>query len=163
MAYNRQPQTVLAGMALKQNPPPTVLQPAGIVTVTLDAEIATTTSPGVVQVGSGLSITPSGVLSATGGDSECSVNVTLVTSNYTATADDCYIGANNSKDDDDNKITITLPVGVSGKLYYIKNQGTGSIKVQGTGGQTIDGSSSKTLGTNGSFILVFAGNRWNIL
>ena len=163
MAYNRQPQTVLAGMALKQNPPPAVLQPAGIVTVTLDAEIATTTSLGVVQVGSGLSITPAGVLSATGGDSGCSVNVTLTTSNYTATADDCYIGATNSGDDDDNKITITLPVGVSGKLYYIKNQGLGSIKVQGTGGQTIDGSSSKTLGTNGSFIVVFAGNRWNIL
>jgi hypothetical protein len=60
MAYNRQPQTVLAGMALKQNPPPNVVQPAGIIPVTLDAEIATTTSPGVVQVGSGLSITPGG-------------------------------------------------------------------------------------------------------
>jgi len=167
MAYNRQPQTVLAGMALKQNPPPNVVQPAGIIPVTLDVDIATTTHPGVVQVGSGLSITPAGVLSATGGDSGCSVNVTLTSTNYTATADDCYIGATNSHhdddDDDDNKITITLPVGVSGKLYYIKNQGTGSIKVQGTGGQTIDGSSSKTLGTNGSFILVFAGNRWNIL
>jgi hypothetical protein len=67
MAYNRQPQTVLAGMALKQNPPPGIIQPAGIVPVTLDADIATTTSLGVVQVGSGLSITPSGVLSAIGG------------------------------------------------------------------------------------------------
>jgi hypothetical protein len=163
MAYNRQPQTVLAGMALKQNPPPSVIQPAGIVPVTLDAEIATTTSLGVVQVGSGLSITPSGVLSASGGDSGCFVNVTLTSTNYTATADDCYIGATNNKDDDDNKITITLPLGDNGKLYYIKNQGTGNIKVQGTSGQTIDGSSSKTLGTNGSFILVFASNRWNIL
>lgn len=67
MAYNRLPQTVLAGMALKQNPPPSIIQPAGIVPVTLDAEIATTTSLGVVQVGSGLSITVAGVLSATGG------------------------------------------------------------------------------------------------
>lgn len=164
MAYNRQPQTVLAGVALKQNPPPTIVQPAGIVPVTLDAEIATTNSLGVVQVGSGLSITLAGVLSATGGGGDdCSVKVKLTSTDYTAAVNDCYIGANNSKDDDDNKITITLPIGVSGKLYYIKNQGTGSIKVQGTGGQTIDGSSSKTLGTNGSFILVFAGNRWNIL
>ena len=164
MAYNRQPQTVLAGMALKQNPPPTVLQPAGIVTVTLDADLATTTNPGVVQVGTGLNITPEGILSATGSDG-CFVNVTLTSTNYTATLDDCYIGATNSShdDDDDNKITITLPPGDNGKLYYIKNQGTGSVKVQGTGGQTIDGSSSKTLGTNGSFIIVFAGNRWNIL
>jgi hypothetical protein len=163
MAYNRQPNVVLAGTALKQNPSSGTIAPPGIIPVTLDCEEATTTSLGVVQIGSGLSITPSGILSVTGGDSGCSVNVTLITSNYTATADDCYIGANNSKDDDDNKITITLPIGVSGKLYYIKNQGTGSIKVQGTGGQTIDGSSSKTLGTNGSFIVVFAGNRWNIL
>jgi hypothetical protein len=165
MAYNRQPQTVLAGMALKQNPPPTVLQPAGIVTVTLDAEIATTTSLGVVQVGTGLSITPAGVLSATGSGGGCSVDVKLISTNYTATLDDCYIGATNSGHDDEenSSITITLPAGVSGKLYYIKNQGTGNVKVQGTSGQTIDGSSSKTLGTNGSFILVFAGNRWNIL
>jgi len=69
MAYNRQPQTVLAGTALKQNPPPSIVQPAGIIPVTLDADIATTTDLGVVQVGSGLSITPSGVLSATGGGS----------------------------------------------------------------------------------------------
>jgi len=167
MAYNRQPQTVLAGMALKQNPPPNVVQPAGIVPVTIDADIATTTSLGVVQVGSGLSITLAGVLSATGsGGDDCSVKVKLISTDYTSTADDCYIGATNSHhddDDDDDKITITLPIGVVGKLYYIKNQGTGNIKVQGTSGQTIDGSSSKTLGTNGSFILVFASNRWNIL
>jgi hypothetical protein len=163
MAYNRQPQTVLAGMALKQNPPPTVLQPSGIITVTLDADIATTTSLGVVQVGSGLSITPGGVLSATGGENGCSVNIVLTNTNYTATADDCYIGATNNDDDEHASITITLPIGVDGKLYYIKNQGSGNIKVQGTSGQTIDGSSSKTLGTNGSFIVVFAGGRWNIL
>jgi hypothetical protein len=168
MAYNRQPQTVLAGKALIQNPPQSIIQPAGIVQVTLECEEATTTSLGVVQVGSGLSITPTGILSVTGGDSGCFVNVTLTSTNYTATADDCYIGATNSHhddddDDDDNKITITLPLGDNGKLYYIKNQSTGNIKVQGTSGQTIDGSSSKTLGTNGSFILVFASNRWNIL
>ena len=157
MAYNRQPQTVLAGTALKQNPPTSIIQPAGIIPVTLDSDIATTTSLGVVQVGSGLSITLAGILSATGGDSSCSVNIVLTSTNYTATADDCYIGAT------DDKVTITLPIGVSGKLYYIKNQDTGNIKVQGTAGQTIDGSSSKTLGTNGSFILVFAGTRWNIL
>ncbi|CAB4241784.1 hypothetical protein UFOVP71_322 [uncultured Caudovirales phage] len=161
MAYNRQPQTVLAGVALKQNPPPSVVAPAGIVPVTLDADIATTTSLGVVQVGSGLSITPGGVLSASGGDSGCFVNVVMTSTNYTATVADCYIGVTNS--DEERSITLTLPLGNIGKLYYIKNQGTGNIKIQGTSGQTIDGSSSKTLGTNGSFIVVFAGNRWNIL
>ena len=158
MAYNRPPQVVLAGVALRQNPPPNVVQPAGIVPVTLDAEIATTTSLGVVQVGNGLAITPAGVLSATGGgDDCCQVNVKLVNKSYTATEDDCYIGAT------EKSITVTLPKGRTGKVYYIKNQANGSITVKGTGAETIDGSSTKTLGTDGAIIVVFAGGRWNIL
>lgn len=158
MAYNRLPQTVLAGMALKQNPPPNAIQPAGIIPVTLDAEIATTTSPGVVQVGSGLSITLAGVLSATGGSGDdCSVKVKLTSTDYTATADDCYIGA--TKKD----IDITLPLGVTGKLYYIKNQISGSIKVKASGGQTIDSSSDKTLGIDSSLTVIFDGSRWNVV
>lgn len=155
MAYNRQPQTVLAGMALKQNPPPNVVQPAGIIPVTLDVEIATTTSPGVVQVGSGLSITPTGILSATGGSSL--INVKLTSVDYTATAADYYIGA--TKKD----IDITLPLGVVGKVYVIKNQVSGSIKVKATGGQKIDTSSDVTLGTNNSIVVVFDGSRWNVI
>jgi hypothetical protein len=161
MSYSRPP--VQPGRGLKRSPALPIESTSGVFDYALDSDIATTTGLGIVQVGSGLAITPAGVLSATGGDSGCFVNVTLTSTNYTATLDDCYIGATNSKDDDDNKITITLPLGDNGKLYYIKNQGTGNIKVQGTSGQTIDGSSSKTLGTNGSFIVVFASNRWNIL
>jgi len=161
MAYSRPP--VQPGRGLKRIPVLPIESSSGVFDYALDADIATTTSLGIVQVGSGLSITPLGILSATGADSGCFVNVKLTTTNYTATTDDCYIGATNSGGDDDNKIIITLPLGDIGRLYYIKNQGTGNIKVQGTGGQTIDGSSSKTLGTNGSFIIVFAGNRWNIL
>jgi len=160
MAYSRPP--VQPGRGLSRTPVLPIESTAGVLDYALDANIATTTELGVVQVGSGLSITLEGILSATGGDSGCSVNVKLISANYTATDLDCYIGATGNKDDDDD-ITITLPTGVEGKLYYIKNQGKGSIKVQGTGGQTIDGSSSKTLGTNGSFVTVFAGGRWNIL
>lgn len=164
MAYSRPP--VQAGRGLTRSTG-SAEDDSGVFDYSLISNIATTGNIGVVQVGSGLSITPEGVLSATGGDSGCFVNVTLTTTNYTATADDCYIGATNSSHDDDDEesssITITLPLGVSGKLYYIKNQGTGNIKVQGTSGQTIDGSSSKTLGTNSGFIVVFAGLRWNIL
>jgi hypothetical protein len=156
MAYNRQPQTVLAGTALKQNPPPSIVQPAGIIPVTLDADIATTTGLGVVQVGSGLSITPSGILSATGSSSSF-INVTLTSVNYTASATDYYIGA--TKKD----IDITLPLGVTGKVYVIKNQVSGSIKVKATGGQKIDTSSDKTLGTDDSIVVVFDGTRWNVI
>jgi hypothetical protein len=155
MAYNRQPQTVLAGTALKQNPPPTIIQPAGIIPVMLDADIATTTSLGVVQVGSGLSITPSGILSASGGSSGF-INVTLTSTNYTATANDYYIGATKKN------ITITLPLGIVGKVYVVKNQVEGSITVKGTG-QNLDQSGDKNLGSEASIIVVFDGTRWNVI
>lgn len=154
MAYNRQPNVVLAGTALKQNPPANTVTPPGVVPVTLDATIATTTSLGVVQVGAGLDITPAGVLSATGGSSL--INVKLTSMNYTATASDYYIGA--TKKD----ITITFPAGVVGKVYVVKNQCEGNIKVKGTG-QNLDNSGDKTLGTESSLVAVFDGTRWNLV
>lgn len=154
MAYNRQPNVVLAGTALKQNPPASTVTPPGVVPVTLDAAIATTTSLGVVQVGAGLDITPTGVLSATGGSSL--INVKLTSMNYTATASDYYIGA--TKKD----ITITFPAGVVGKVYVVKNQCEGNIKVKGTG-QNLDNSGDKTLGTESSLVAVFDGTRWNLV
>jgi hypothetical protein len=158
MAYSRQPQVVLAnGSALKQTPSSTATQPPGIVPVELEAKIATTSSLGVIEVGSGLSITPAGVLSATGGSSSNFIAVTLTGVNYAITANDSYVGATN------NNITITLPLGLLGRVYYVKNQSPGNIKVQGTGLQTIDGSAFQTLGSNSGFMVVFDGSRWNIL
>ena len=157
MAYNRPPNVVLAGTGLKQNPPPSTVTPPGIVPVTIEAEIATTTSLGVVQVGSGLSITPSGVLSATGGGGGDLVNVTLVSTDYTALSSDYYIGA--TKRD----IKITLPLGAAGKVYIIKNATNSNIMVMTTSGQNIDGSTSKTLGSQSSLYVIFDGFRWNII
>jgi hypothetical protein len=156
MAYNRQPQTVLAGVAIKQSPLPSSTSPGGIIPVTLDVDIATNSSPGVVQVGSGLSITPSGVLSAAGGGSSL-INVKLTAVDYIAAATDYYVGA--TKKD----IDITLPLGVAGKVYIIKNQVSGNIEVKGTGGQKIDTASDKTLGTDDSIVVVFDGTRWNVI
>ena len=157
MAYTRQPNSVLAGRALTQSPLSSPNTPAGVFPVSLDVDIATTTSPGVVQVGSGLSITPSGILSATGSGSSDFVNVTLTQVSYLVTATDSYVGATN------NNITITLPLGILGRVYYIKNQSVGNIKVQGSGSETLDGSAFKTLGSDSGFMLVFDGARWNIL
>ena len=156
MAYSRQPQVVRAnGGALKQTPTADLTSPAGIVTVELEALTATTTSRGVVQIGSGLSITPAGILSATGGSSF--INVSLVAVDYTATIDNYYIGATK------NSIIITLPFGVAGKVFIIKNQVAGNIKVQGTGGELLDGAAFKTLGSDASLIAVFDGFRWNLV
>jgi hypothetical protein len=155
MAYVRQPNAVLAGTALKQNPPSSTVTPPGIIPVTLDCEEATTTSLGVIQVGDGLSITPAGVLSVTGGGSS-NINVKLTAINYTATNSDYFIGATNKN------ITITFPLGIIGKVYVVKNQAEGSITVKGTG-QNLDKSGDKTLGTEASLIAVFDGFRWNLV
>ena len=157
MAYNRQPNVVLAGMGLKQTPPASAVSPPGIVPVTLDADTASTTSLGVVQVGTGLSITPAGILSTTGSSGGAPILTVYKTSvNYTATALDCYIGATKSG------ITITFPSGSPvGKVYIVKNQAdSGNITVTGTGGQKLDNSSSKTLGNDASLIAIFDGTRW---
>jgi hypothetical protein len=154
MAYVRQPNVIFAGKGLTQNPPVNVTTPPGIVPVTIECEEATTTSLGVIQVGSGLSITPLGVLSTIGGSGLISVKLTAL--NYTALATDYYIGA--IKKD----ITITLPLGVLGKVYIVKNQVEGNIKVKGTS-QNLDTSGDKTLGTEQSLFVVFDGTRWNIV
>jgi len=150
MSYSR---PLRAGTALKQNP----TDIPGIQLLTLDSDISTTSSLGVVQVGSGLAITPAGVLSATNQGASDFVNVTLTSSNYTATSTDLYVGAT------DKNIIITLPLGILGRVYYVKNQANGNIKVQGTAGETIDGSAFQTLGSNAGFIAVFDGTRWNLI
>ncbi len=155
MAYSRPP--VQPGRALKRTPALPVESTAGVFDFSLDVDVATTASLGVVQVGSGLAITPEGVLSATNSGSSDFVNVILTGVNYTATGTDLYVGATN------NNITLTLPKGILGRVYYVKNQAGGNIKVQGTGGETIDGLAFQTLGSNAGFIVVFDGTRWNIL
>lgn len=152
MSYTRLPATTRAGVGMTQTP---ATANNSLSPVTLDSDISTTGSLGVVQVGSGLSITPAGVLSATGSGSTL-INVKLTSVNYTALATDYYIGA--TKKD----ITITLPLGITGKVYIVKNQVEGSIKVKGTG-QNLDNSGDKTLGSEKSLFVVFDGARWNII
>jgi hypothetical protein len=153
MSYTRPPATTRAGVALKQTPSPSTnaLSP-----VVLDAETATTNSLGVVQIGNGLSITPLGVLSATGSSSGL-INVKLTSVNYTALSTDYYIGATQ------NNINITLPLGITGTVYIIKNQVNGNITVATTGWQKIDTSNTKSLGSNDSLVVVFDGTRWNVI
>lgn len=157
MSYSRQPNCLLAGRALKQTPSEETTDPAGVIPVLLEVDIATTGQLGVIQVGAGLSITPAGVLSATGGGSSL-INVKLVSVDYTTTLTDYYIGATGSG------LTITLLTGVTGKVFVVKNQNaSGTVKVQGSSGQLIDTATFKTLGSGASMIVVFDGTRWNLI
>lgn len=151
MAYSR---PVLPGLGLKQRPAITNPAQTGVQQTTLDVDIATTSSLGVVQIGSGLYITPTGVLSAVNSGF---INITLTNTNYSVLSTDYYIGAT-SKD-----IEINLPLGITGKLYIIKNQANGNILVSTSGAQKIDTSLTETLGTNDTLSVVFDGTRWNIL
>lgn len=152
MAYSR---PLLAGTGLTQVPAATLPAVTGVQQLKFNANISTTSGLGVVQVGSGLSITPAGVLSANSTDSL--INVTHTSIDYTVLASDYYVGATSAS------IKITLPPGITGKVYFIKNQVSGSIKVFGAPGETIDGVTFKTLGALASLILVFDGVRWNIM
>ncbi len=76
---------------------------------------------------------------------------------YTVTSIDQYVCAIVGN------ITITLPTGILGRFYYVKNQSAGSVKVQGTGGETVEGSVFKTLNSNAAITCVFDGTIWKIL
>ncbi len=163
MAYNRPPQVVIAGVALKQTPPPTVVQPAGIVPVVLDSAIATTTSLGVVQIGEGISVTPEGVISVNGSSSGC--NTILVGEDYECEADDCYIGV-----DSIGPVTISLPVDISnGHQIVIKAEmgppiGNRKVTINTLDGSLIDGAPTFVLSVPYESVhLIRRGFAWHII
>ena len=63
-----------------------------------------------------------------------------------------------------NSFTVNLPsaVGIAGKIYQIKNSGSGTITVDGNGSQTIDGSLTKTLSPNDVLQVSSDGSNWLI-
>lgn len=123
----------------------------------------TVNNTGVLSLTAGTGITLSGstgniTVSATGADF---LNTIGVTNNYTATTTDEYIGV-----DSTSLVTVTLPAGVTGRQYIIKEErgsGTGKVNVQGTGSEKIDGSSFKQLSANASLTVVFRAGQWRII
>lgn len=71
------------------------------------------------------------------------LNIVAKTVAYTATATDDIItcGAGNET------FTVDLPTALTGKVYFIKNVGTGTITVDAdtTGSTTIDGQATQTI------------------
>lgn len=134
----------------------------------------------VVSTGNSTSFTVSntGVLSLVAGDgisiSGSTGNVTIsasgadliatigVTGNYTATADDEYIGVYSAA-----AVTISLPVGITGRVYTIKDeygQGSGKITIKPFGTEKIDNASTYIISVpNQSVSIVFRGGQWRII
>jgi hypothetical protein len=136
-----------------------------LTSVTSDGPSAsfTVNNTGVLSLIAGTGITLSGAtgditVSATGADF---LNTVGVTSNYTATATDEYIGV-----DSTSLVTVTLPVGVDGRQYIIKEErgsGTGKVNVQGSNSEKIDGSPFKQLTANASISVVFRAGQWRVI
>jgi hypothetical protein len=64
-----------------------------------------------------------------------------------------------------NSPTIALPsaVGISGRVYWIKNRGPGTVTIAAAAGQTIDGRPALTEDQNGCYQVVSDGANWVVL
>jgi hypothetical protein len=144
---------------------PTAGSGISLTSVTTDgpASSFTVNNTGVLSLTAGTGITLSGstgniTVSATGADF---LNTVGVTANYTATATDEYIGVNST-----SLVTVTLPVGVDGRQYIIKEErgsGTGKVNVQGSNSEKIDNSPFKQLTANASMTVVFRAGQWRVI
>lgn len=112
-----------------------------------------------LTAGTGISLsanTGNIVISSFGADL---INVVGVTASYTASVTDEYIGVFSA-----SAVTITLPTGVNGRVYTIKDeygQGSGKITVQPQPGQLIDGKTNYIISVpNQSVGVVFRSTGW---
>lgn len=61
--------------------------------------------------------------------------------------------------------TLTLPtaVGVSGKVYWLENEGAGTVTVDGDGAETINGSATQSMAQDEAITIASNGTEWRIL
>jgi hypothetical protein len=98
-----------------------------------------------------------------GGGNPSPVNVTQVTTpTYTALATDYFLCVDVAA-----PVTITLPTGILGTVYIVKDcdgdANTNPITINGTGGQLVDGSSATINTPYGAIQLIFNGTEWSIV
>jgi len=117
--------------------------------------LSLTAGDGITLTGSTGNIT----VSASGADLIATIGVT---SNYTATANDEYIGVFSA-----SAVTISLPLGITGRVYTIKDeygQGSGKITIQPSGTEKVDNSNTYVISVPyQSVSVVFRGGQWRII
>jgi hypothetical protein len=104
---------------------------------------------------------PPGPIGPAGNPSPVAVT-DVATATYTALPTDYFLCVLTNA-----PVTITLPTGVLGTVYIVKDcfgaAATNPVTIQCTGGQTVDGSTA-TINTDfGSIQLVFNGTNWSIV
>ena len=164
MAYSRNPNSILAGNALKQNPDSITTNPSGAVPVSLSVEISSKSQLGAVIVGDNIDVTAEGVISVNIPEAPCSkCKVISVDSDYSATSDDFYIGVTSN-----NPVDILLPKDPKDCVHLVIKADMGpplgnrkvTISAQGT--NTIDDSSSVVLTVPyESITLISQGGNWH--
>ena len=119
------------------------------------------TNTGVISLTAGAGITLTG---STGNITVSSYGADLIsvygtTTSYTASITDEYIGVNST-----GAVTITLPSGVAGRVYTIKDehgQGSGKITIQPQSGEKIDNANNYIIGVPyQSVSVVFRAGGW---
>lgn len=122
------------------------------------------TNTGVTRLSAGSGISLSGnvgniTISSFGADL---INTIGVTTNYTATLTDEYIGVSSAA-----RVTITLPAGINGRVYSIKDefgQGSGKITIQPQTGELIDSKTNYVISVPYQCIsVVFRAGQWRII
>jgi len=115
-----------------------------------------------LTAGAGISITGNTgdiVISSYGADL---INVYGTTTSYTASITDEYIGVYSA-----GAVTITLPNGIAGRVYTIKDeygQGSGKITISPQIGQQIDGKPTYVIGVPYQAVsVVFRAGSWRII
>lgn len=131
-----------------------------------NSPLSSTTSYGVVKVGSGVNVT-NGIISVVGNGT---VNTTLVNnaaSPYTldsaGATPNYYLGVVGTG----AAISILLTAGTEGRVVVIKSEAgqTSDITITPNGAETIENAATYTIlaATDGAVTLVFSGTNWNAI
>lgn len=133
----------------------TTFGPSAAFTIANTGVLSLTAGPGITLSGSTGNIT----VSAVGADL---ISVYGTTTNYTATANDEYIGVSSA-----SAVTITLPLGVAGRVYTIKDeygQGSGKITIAPQASELVDGKPNYVISVPyQSISVVFRAGQWRII
>jgi len=144
----------------------------GVTSAIAGAGISVSSATGAVTIantgvlsltaGSGISLSASTgniTISSFGADL---INVYGTTTNYTATLTDEYIGVKSA-----SAVTITLPAGVDGRVYIIKDeygQGSGKITIQPQTGSKIDNANNYVISVPYQSVqVVYRAGHWWIM
>ena len=157
---------MLAGRALKQTPPATTVAPAGVVPVSLDADIASKTQLGVVKIGNGISVTEDGLISVKhdDDDKDCILKTTVVKESYNVSPDDCYVGV-----DAEKATTIILPKDPpDGKVIIVKAEmkpplGNRKVTITTADGTLIDGYQNCIIQVSNETVRLLFRDGWRII